>query len=145
MVLSYKTGEFVGKIEFPLGKPEQELLAPYLIGKKPDAAVFSPRTAMAERYAMKRANRKTKISPSQQERDALRAESHIERLSEFYDRHSYGKAVQYAIKKGNRELQKEAEKAGRKLSESELIPPFDISLRFRKRISPLSCQFFPNP
>ena len=53
---SYKTSKFVGKIVFPLGKPEQELIAPYLKGKKPESAVFSPRTAMEERNAEKRAN-----------------------------------------------------------------------------------------
>ena len=119
---SYKTKEFIGEVEFPLGKPEQDLIAPYLEGKKPTDAVFSPRTAMAERNAVKQANRKSKKSPSQQARNKQRAENSIEHLSEFYDRHSYGKAVQYAIKKGNRELLKEAEKAGRELSESELIP-----------------------
>ena len=39
----------------PLGKPEQELILPYLADKKPGAAVFSPRTAQWERYAGKRA------------------------------------------------------------------------------------------
>ena len=81
---SYKTGEFVGKIEFPLGKPEQELLAPYLIGKKSAEAVFSPRTAKQERYDGKRAI--------------------PERYSEFYNRHSYRQAIEHAINKGNKTL-----------------------------------------
>ena len=50
---SYKTSRFVGKIVFPMGKPEQELIAPYLAGKPPEATVFSPRTAMEERKAEK--------------------------------------------------------------------------------------------
>jgi len=119
---SYKTKEFIGEVEFPLGKPEQDLIAPYLENKKPTEAVFSPRTAVAERNVVKRASRESKKSPSQAARDRQRAKNPVKHLSEFYDRHSYGKAVQYAIKKGNRELQKEAEKAGRKLAESELIP-----------------------
>jgi len=69
---SYKTSRFVGKIQFPLGKPEQELIAPYLDGKTSESAVFSPRTAMQERNAERRANRKTKISPSQAARDKAR-------------------------------------------------------------------------
>ena len=118
---SYKTGEFVGKIEFPLGIPEQKLLEPYLKGKSPDAAVFSPRTAMQERHAARQTNRKSKRTPSQKARDEARAENPAENLSEFYDRHSYGKAVKYAVEKGNREIRKEAEeKAGRELSEKEL-------------------------
>ena len=100
---SYKTRRFVGKIVFPLGKPEQELIAPYLEGKAPEAAVFSPRAAMAERSAEKRANRKSKITPSQAERNAVRATKPT-RYSEFYNRDSYRNAVEYAIAKGNKVL-----------------------------------------
>jgi len=84
---SYKTEKFVGKIEFPLGKPEQELIAPYLIGKKSEAAVFSPRTTTKERATQARENRKSKLTPSQRERDAKRAEKNASRVGEFYDRH----------------------------------------------------------
>jgi integrase len=100
---SYKTSRFVGKIVFPLGKPEQELIAPYLEGKTPEAAVFSPRTAIAERNAEKRANRKTKISPSQAARDAERAANPRE-YKEFYTQPAYRQAIEYAIAKGNRQL-----------------------------------------
>ena len=85
-----------------VGKPEQKLIAPYLEGKKPEAAVFSPRTAMKERAAEARSNRKTKLTPAQRERDAKRALSRASRVGEFYDRSSYRKAVIYAIQKGNR-------------------------------------------
>jgi integrase len=100
---AYKTRQFVGNIQFPLGKPEQELIAPYLAGKKPDAAVFSPRTAMEERNAEKRANRKTKLTPSQKARDKQRAKK-PRKIAEFYNRISYRKAIQYAIDAVNREL-----------------------------------------
>jgi hypothetical protein len=62
---SYKTSEYVGDIEFPLGKVSQRLLAPYLEGKKPSEAVFSPGQAMQERSIEKWTNRKTKVPPSQ--------------------------------------------------------------------------------
>jgi integrase len=88
---------------FPLGKPEQELIAPYLEGKPRDAAVFSPREAMAERGAERRANRKTKISPSQAARDKKRA-AKPSRYGEFYNGEAYRNAVQYAIVKGNKVL-----------------------------------------
>ncbi|MDR0327724.1 MAG: hypothetical protein LBI05_05460 [Planctomycetaceae bacterium] len=101
---SYKTSQFVGKIVFPLGKPEQELIAPYLVGKAPEAAVFSPRTAMAERNAEKRANRKTKISPSQAARAEERAANPTRSYNEFYNRDSYRNAVEHAITKGNKIL-----------------------------------------
>jgi integrase len=103
---SYKTAKFVGKIVFPLGKPEQELLAPYLVAKSPEQAVFSPRTAQAERNAVKRANRKTKITPSQAALNAERAMKPC-RYAEFYNRSSYRLAIKYAIAKGNKELPKE--------------------------------------
>jgi hypothetical protein len=45
---SHKTQEHIGEKSIPLGKPEQRLIAPYLVGKKPESAVFSPRTAMEE-------------------------------------------------------------------------------------------------
>ena len=100
---SYKTARYVGKIIFPLGKPEQELLMPYLEGKKPESAVFSPRTAQDERNAEKRENRKTKISPSQLARNEERA-AKPSRYGEFYNRDSYRQAIDYAIERGNRLL-----------------------------------------
>jgi len=100
---SYKTARFVGKIEFPLGKPEQELIAPYLVGKAPEAAVFSPRTAMAEHFAERRANRKTKVPPSQAAKNAERAAKPT-RYCEFYKRDSYRTAIGHAIAKGNKVL-----------------------------------------
>ena len=99
----HKTERYIGKKPIPLGKDAQELLLPYLEGKSPERAVFSPRQAMDERYAERRANRKTKITPSQAARDAARAtKSNCRR--EFYDENSYRKAVEYAIKKGNKVL-----------------------------------------
>jgi integrase len=100
---SHKTEEYIGKKVIPLGKPEQELIAPYLVGKAPDAAVFSPRTATAERNAERRANRKTKISPSQAARDKARA-AKPSQCSEFYGVYSYRQAIDHAITKGNKVL-----------------------------------------
>jgi integrase len=102
--VSHKTEEHIGKKVIPLGKPEQELIAPYLIGKKPTEAVFSPRTAIQEWNIERRANRKTKISPSQQERDKKRAKNSADNIGEFYDKNSYRKAVENAIRKGNKTL-----------------------------------------
>jgi integrase len=103
---SYKTARFVGKISFPLGKPEQELIAPYLVGKTPESAVFSPRTAQAERNAEKGANRKTKITPSQAVRNEERA-AKPSRYGDFYSETGYRQAIGYAIAKGNRHLSEE--------------------------------------
>ena len=98
----HKTEETIGKKPIPLGKAEQALIEPYLIGKKSADSVFSPRTAMKERAAEARANRKTKRTPSQRERDAKRAEKNESRVGEFYDRISFRNAVKYAIEKANR-------------------------------------------
>ena len=100
---THKTERFIGKKVIPLGKPEQELIAPYLVGKTPEAAVFSPRTAMEERNAEKRANRKTKISPSQAAKAEARA-TKPSRYNEFYSLYSYRQAIEHAIAKGNKVL-----------------------------------------
>ena len=98
---AHKTEQYIGKKEIPLGKPEQELIAPYLEGKKPTDAVFSPATAMAERNAEKRANRESAVSPWQQKRDAA---IKPKEYREFYNKNSYRQAVEYAIQKGNKTL-----------------------------------------
>jgi hypothetical protein len=97
----HKTEEHIGKKILPLGKPEQELLAPYLIDKKPENAVFSPRTAQQERRDENRAKRKTKLTPSQIARDAANAKK-PSKYKEFYNKDSYRNALQSAIAKGRK-------------------------------------------
>jgi integrase len=87
----------------PLGKPEQELILPYLDGKEPAAAVFSPKIAMQERNIERRANRKTKPTPSQRARDKERS-TKPSPYREFYNKDSYRNAVGHAIAKGNKVL-----------------------------------------
>ena len=102
---SQKTEAHIGAIPIPLGKPEQALLEPYLKSKKSSAAIFSPRTAMAEWHDERRKNRKTTVLPSQQKREQQRAKNPAERQpGEFYDRNSYRVAILHAIKKGNKTL-----------------------------------------
>ena len=87
----------------PLSKLEQELIAPYLEGKEPKAFVFSPKTAMEERRAEQRANRKSKLTPSQRERDERNA-AKPSTYREFYDKDTYRQAFRHAIDKVNRRL-----------------------------------------
>jgi len=101
---SYKTERYVGAIEFPLGEAEQTLIAPCLEGKKPSESVFSPRSAVLERRDRERAERKSKRTPSQAERDRQRAKNPADRMGNFYDKSSYWRAVQHGIKKGNQHL-----------------------------------------
>ena len=99
----HKTERFIGTKTIPLGKPEQELIAPYLIGKKSAEAVFSPRAAMAERNVELRAKRQSKITPSQAARNEARA-AKPSRYKEFYVDGSYGVAIKNVIKRANRQL-----------------------------------------
>ena len=97
----HKTLKKVGRRIIPLGKPEQELIAPYLKGKKPQNAIFSPRTSEKERKAEQRANRKTPMIPSQVERDKRNAKKPPV-IGEFYTPESYRRAIVYAVKRANR-------------------------------------------
>ena len=100
----HKTERFIGEKPIPLSKHAQELIAPYLDGKPPEQAVFSPRTSMQEWYAERRANRQSKITPSQLERNRQRAKKPADNVGEFYDKNSYRKAIEHAIRKGNQTL-----------------------------------------
>jgi len=101
---SHKTQKKTGKkTVFPLAEYEQKLIEPYLTGKTAPEAVFSPRTAMKEHATVRRANRKTKVPPSQAEKAEARA-ANPKQYAEFYNPDSYRKAVKYAIAKVNRQL-----------------------------------------
>jgi integrase len=104
---THKTEKRVGygKV-IPLGKPEQKLITPYLVGKTAGESVFSPRRASQERRERQRTERKTKVSPSQQERDKRRAKKPADKTGNFYDKHSYRKAKEHAIRKGKKALKK---------------------------------------
>ena len=101
---SHKTQKKTGKkTVFPLGKYEQELLLPYLEGKSAEAAVFSPAQAVKERAAERRANRKTKMTPSESARKKARALK-PKQYAEFYTPDGYRKALMYGMAKANKQL-----------------------------------------
>jgi integrase len=88
----------------PLGKPEQELILPYLVGKTPEQAVFSPKTALLEKREKDSQRRKSKLTPSQVKRAAQHA-AHPKRIvREHYSSVSYAIAVSRAIEIANRTL-----------------------------------------
>ena len=101
---SHKTERYIGEKPIPLGKPEQDLIAPYLEGKTAERSVFSPRQAMEEWHSERRENRKSKVSPSQEQRNRQRAKKPTSNVGEFYDKNSYRKAVEHAIRKRNQTL-----------------------------------------
>jgi hypothetical protein len=66
----------------------------------PETFVFSPREAETERNAVRKAHRKTPMTPSQRQRRPKRNPKRAKR--NVYDPHSYRRAIEYAIKKANR-------------------------------------------
>jgi len=102
LLTEHKTKAYVGEREVDLRPEAREIIEPYLVGKKPSDAVFSPRQVMAERAAAKRANRKTKISPSQEERNRQRAEKPKSRVGESYNPKSYYRMVERLIARANK-------------------------------------------
>jgi integrase len=79
-----KTGQ---KKIVPLSKIEQKLIAPYLKNKKPDAAVFSLHTAKLERKASN-----------------LPCVRFSSKNTEFFDKDSYRREIEFAIKQANKTL-----------------------------------------
>jgi len=102
----HKTRKYIGKKVIPLGKPVQKLLEPFLSGKVAGQAVFSPRQAIREHNERRREGNQTPMTPAREERDRQRAEKPTDRIGEFYDRDSYRRAVEYAIKQVNKGLQR---------------------------------------
>ena len=88
----------------PFGKPEQALITPYLEGKLPDQAVFSPRTAMLEKKIRDAKRRRTKVQPSQVLQKEQRAASPKRGDREHYDSRSYARSIKRAIAIANRSL-----------------------------------------
>ena len=86
----------------PLGKPEQALIRPYLEGKSPERAVFSPKTTMLERYARDAKNRTTKIPPNKLRRSHKAVPKRT--ASEHYCSKSYARSIRRAIEQANRSL-----------------------------------------
>ena len=81
----------------PIGPKARELLAPLLANLQPDEHVFSPARARDERYAMRRAKRKTPVQPSQANRK--RPAEDLERVPrDHYEDHIYTAAIMRACK-----------------------------------------------
>jgi integrase len=91
----------------PLGKPEQTLILPYLEGKKPGQAVFSPKTAMLEKKIKDAKRRRTKVPPSQILLAEERAANPKRGLQEHYSSRSYARSIERAIAAANKKLPKD--------------------------------------
>ncbi len=81
-----------------IGPRAQKLLEPLLLGRDPEAYIFSPREAVAQWLALKRANRQTPVQPSQ----VCRCKRNPgRRPGNRYTTDSYCGAVASAIEKAN--------------------------------------------
>jgi len=87
----------------PLGKPEQEIIAPRLIGKSDDDYVFSPRDTEQERRERDAARRKTKVQPSQLAKMRRNAKK-PKRQRTPYTAEAYNRAIHRAIEVANKHL-----------------------------------------
>lgn len=84
------------KRRVPLGPKAWKLLFPYLIDKKPDDFVFSPRDSVAIQRAERRENRRTPLTKQTRDRDANRRPRDV---APCYNRNSYRQAVVRAAKR----------------------------------------------
>lgn len=85
--------------QIPLGPKAQEILLPFL-HKAPSEFLFSPRDAEAHRNSLRRAGRKTPMTPSQRNRCSLEHPGREKRNR--YDVDSYRRAIKYGIIRVNK-------------------------------------------
>ena len=98
----HKAGEYFRII--PLGKPEQDILAPRLLGKSDTDYIFSPKDAVKEHFALRASERKTKVQPSQIKRKEHNAKKPKRKDRDCYDRDSYNRAIKRSIAVANTRL-----------------------------------------
>ncbi len=91
---SHKT-DHKGKVRaIAIGPKAQQVLIPFL-GDDPDEFLFRPKDAAEANRRKRRANRKTKVQPSQLDRSKPEARKHADR----YMRSTYGQAIARACRK----------------------------------------------
>jgi hypothetical protein len=98
----YKAGEYVRII--PLGRIEQDIIAPRLMGKLDTDYIFSPKDTVKERIERDAAKRKSKVQPSQIKRKEQNAKKPRRKDRDSYDRDSYNRAIKRSIAAANKRL-----------------------------------------
>jgi integrase len=95
---SHKTEHHGRGREIPFGQRAHEILAKYLLRKAddPTAYLFSPADAETERIATMRANRKTNVQPSQQDRSKKNPKR---KPGKMWTRSSYLNAIKKACRR----------------------------------------------
>lgn len=94
----HKTAHHGHQRMIPLGPRAQEILKPFLKANLA-ACIFSPAQAQAERYAIMRATRKSKVQPSQKSR---KKRTPKRKPGDCYSTRSYYRAVRYGIEKARK-------------------------------------------
>jgi integrase len=79
-----------------VGPKAQAAILPFL-DRNPEAFVFSPAESEAERRATQRANRKTRVQPSQQSRSRG-----VKTFADRYDVGAFRQAIQHAVRAANK-------------------------------------------
>lgn len=85
----------------PLGRPEQEIIGPRLIGKRPEQHVFSPHDTLEEKKVRDSARRKTKVQPSQAKRKEQRTARPKRNVRDGYDSESYAQNLKRTLDRHN--------------------------------------------
>lgn len=85
--------------QIPIGPHAQKVLKPFL-NRSTNANLFSPKEAEIHRNEMRRASRRTPMTPSQSRRSAKKHPKRPRRTS--YDTCSYRQGIKYGIKKLNK-------------------------------------------
>ena len=88
----------------PLGELEQALILPYLEGKSPEQAVFSPKTAMLEKEARDAERQKAKADTKQVVPSQCRRTKSRRKDREHYDSASYARSIRESIITANSHL-----------------------------------------
>ena len=115
---SHKTAYHGHRRVVPIGPRGQAILGLFLT-RPPEDYCFAPHEAQAQRNAVKRANRKTPVQPSQRNR---RKPNPKQFPGERYDSDSYRSAIEYAIAAANKAIRNQAAAEGREVGEAELVP-----------------------
>lgn len=105
----------------------QPVIRSFMAGRPVDAFLFSPSEAMAELHAKQRAERKTRVQPSQirrSEQACIRAARGKRRRApgDRYDTASYRRAIQRACDMADAEAKKKLAKEGKQVTEDRIIP-----------------------
>lgn len=79
-----------------IGPQAQGILKPYLVDRRPDACLFTPKDSEQRRHRTMRANRQTPVQPSQQQR---RKRNPKRTPTDAYDKNSFRTAIARACTK----------------------------------------------